>query len=164
MKQSVTIDGVEYKSRTAAAKALVAGGMGLGEVAEKVGMTYQTVYANTTGLEKVKGRRAKYRILKLGKTGNKSAGEIAKKVGVSSSRVVAILKKANITVISAEVKAKAVAAAKAAKAAEKDAKIAAKPAKAPKAPKAPKVTESVTASVEPTAEVTPVVADVPVAA
>jgi len=101
-KQKVTIDGVGYASRTAAAVALVAGGMGLKEAAAKVGLTYQTVYANTTGLEKVKIRRAHYRILSLGRKGRRTAGEIAKKVGMTTSRVVALLRKNSIPVVTLE--------------------------------------------------------------
>jgi len=104
---AVTIDGVEYKSRTEAAKALVAAGKSLSETATAVNMTYQTVYSVTKGAEKVKVRRAKYRILSLGKSGRKTAGEISKKVGVSTSKVVSILKKAGIEILTKEAKAKA---------------------------------------------------------
>jgi len=131
MSKSLTIDGVQYKSRTEAAKALVAAGKTLSEAAEATGMTYQTVYANTKGAEKVATRRAKYRVLAMGKSGKRTAGEIAKKCGLSASKVVAILKGAKITVVTKEAKDAA--------------KKAAKPAKAPKAPKAveaPAVTET----------------------
>jgi len=99
---AVTVDGVEYVSRTACAKALVAAGKSLSEAASLSGMTYQTVYSVTKGAEKVAGRRANYRIVDLGKSGKRSAGEIAKKVGVSTSKVVAILKKAGVAVVSKE--------------------------------------------------------------
>lgn len=112
-KQMVTIDGVEYKSRTEAGKALVAGGMGLKEAAAKVGTTYQTIYANTIGAEKVRIRRAHYRILSLGQRGRKTAGEIAKKVGMSTSRVVALLKKNGIAVVTLEARDATKAAKKA---------------------------------------------------
>ena len=59
--------------------------------------------------------RAKYRILNLGKSGRKTASEIAKKVDVSTSKVVAILKKAGIAIVTKEAKAKAEAEKKAAK-------------------------------------------------
>ena len=127
MSKVVVIDGVEYKSRVAAGKALMANGMSLGAAAEKVGCTYQTMYANTKGLEKTGKRRAKYRVLALGKTGKRTSGEIAKKTGLSVSAVVAMLKKNGIAIVTKEAKAAA--------------KKAAKPAKAPKAPKAPKVDE-----------------------
>ena len=130
-KNPVTVDGVQYKSRSAAAVALVAAGKSLGDAAKACGMTYQTVYSVTKGAEKVAVRKAKYRVLAIGARGKKSVGEIAKKVGVSTSRVVALLKAANIAVISADMKAKAKAE---------------KSGKAPRAPKAPKVTKEVPAS------------------
>jgi len=129
MAKSLTIDGVQYKSRTAAAKALVAAGKTLAEAAEATGCTYQTVYANTKGADKVNVRRAKYRVLAMGQTGKRTASEIAKKVGLNVSKVVAILKGARISVVTKEAKA----AAKAAKSG--------KTPKAPRAPKAPKVDE-----------------------
>lgn len=133
-KTTVTIDGVEYSSRTAAAKALVAAGKSLKEAAKATGMTYQTVYANTKGAEKAAGRRVKYRILSLGKSGKRSAGEIAEKVGVSSSKVVSILKKAGIKVTSAKELAAAKKADKAEKATKKTRKT--RKAKATKTPEA----------------------------
>jgi len=119
MAKSLTIDGVQYKSRTAAAKALVAAGKTLAEAAEATGCTYQTVYANTKGADKANVRRAKYRVLAMGKSGKRTASEIAKKVGLNVSKVVAILKGARISVVT------------------KEAKAAAKAAKSGKAPKAP---------------------------
>jgi DNA-binding CsgD family transcriptional regulator len=101
-KQSVTIEGVEYKSRTAAARALVESGKTLSEAAAATGMTYQTVYANTKGLEKVNTRRAKYRVLALGRKGKRSASEIAQKTGMSVPRVVALLKKNSIVIVTKE--------------------------------------------------------------
>ena len=115
MGQMVTIDGVQYKSRVAAGKVLVANGMSLGDAAEKVGCTYQTLYANTKGADKVNVRRAKYRVLTMGQTGKRTASEIAKKVGLNVSKVVAILKGAKITVVTKEAKAKAAKTAKAGK-------------------------------------------------
>lgn len=97
---AVTVDGVEYKSRSAAAIALVDAGKTLSEAAEATGMTYQTVYSVTKGADKVKVRRTKYRILSLGKRGKKTASEIAKKVGVSTPKVVAILKKSGVVIVS----------------------------------------------------------------
>ena len=120
-KVSVTIDGVDYKSRTEAAKALVAAGKSLKETVDAitkagVSMTYQTVYAVTKGAEKVAARRTRYRILNLGKSGRRTASEIAKKAGVSTSKVVALLKKNDIAIVTKEGRAKAKAAAKVAKA------------------------------------------------
>jgi len=111
-KQSVTIEGVEYKSRTEAAKALVASGKTLAEAAAATGMTYQTVYANTKGAEKVNKRRAKYRVLSLGRGGKRTSGEIAKKTGLSTSAVVAMLKKAGIAIVTKDSRAAAVKATK----------------------------------------------------
>lgn len=122
MSKSVTIDGVDYKSLTAAAKVMVAAGKTINETADALGMTYQTVYANTKGAEKVGARRARYRVLALGKSGRRTASEIAKKVNMSTSKVVALLKKNGIAIVSQETKA------------------AAKAVKAGKAPKAPKQT------------------------
>ena len=125
MSKQVTIDGVQYKNPTVAAKALVAAGKTLSEAAEATGISYQTVYANTKGEDKVKVRRAKYRVLAMGKSGKRTASEIAKKVGLNVSKVVAILKGAKITVLT------------------KEAKAAAKATKSGKVPKAPKVKKSV---------------------
>lgn len=99
---AVTIDGVKYESRTAAAKALVAAGKTLAEAAEATGMTYQTVYANTKGAEKVSKRRANYRVLAMGRRGKKTPGEIAKKTGLTVSAVVALLKKHSIAIVTKE--------------------------------------------------------------
>ncbi len=122
-KQSVTIDGVEYGSRTAAAKAIVASGKSLKETVEILKangceVTYQTVYANTIGLDKVTARRAHYRILSLGRKGRRTVGEIAKKVNMSTSKVVALLKKNGIAVVTNDTKAAVKAAKKSAKAPE----------------------------------------------
>jgi len=145
---AVTIDGTEYRSRTEAAKALVASGKSLSETVKIIEaatgktMTYQTVYSVTKGAEKVAHRRTHYRILSLGKSGRKTASEIANKVGVSTPKVVSLLKKAGIVVLTKEAQAKLVADVKA----KKDA---AKPVKTPKAkkstktPRAKKVTEPV---------------------
>jgi len=114
-KQSVKIDGVQYNSRTEAAKAMVAAGKTLAEAAAATGMTYQTVYANTKGSDKVNKRRVKYRVLALGKSGKLTSGEIAKKTELSTSAVVAILKKNNIEIVTKEAKAKAAKTAKAGK-------------------------------------------------
>ena len=119
-KISVTIEGVEYPSRTHAAKALVASGKTLKETTDALNkdgmqMTYQTVYAVTKGAEKVAVRRVKYRVLNLGRSGRRTAGEIAKKVGVSTSKVVAMLKKENIAIVTKEARDKAKAESKAPK-------------------------------------------------
>jgi DNA-binding CsgD family transcriptional regulator len=129
-QQSVTIDGVDYKSPTAAAVALVAAGKTISEAAAATGITYQTVYANTKGAEKAAARRVGYQVLALGKRGKRSPSEIAKKTGMSVPKIVAMLKNAGIVVVTKEAKA----AAKAAKAGK-----APKAKKAPKAPKAPEV-------------------------
>lgn len=139
--RSLTIEGVEYKNPTAAAKALVAAGKTLSETAALTGITYQTVYSVTKGAEKVKARRETYRVLGFGKTGKKSVGEIATKTGMSTSKVIALLKKNGIVVLTKEAKAALVKAKAEAKAAEKAAKDAAKPAKTPKPAKAPKATK-----------------------
>lgn len=98
-KQSVVIEGVTYESRTAAAKALVANGVSLAEASRLTGMTYQTVYANTKGADKAAARRITYRILGLGESGRHAASEIAKRSGVSTSKVVSLLKKHNISIV-----------------------------------------------------------------
>jgi len=51
----------------------------------------------------------------MGQTGKRTASEIAKKVGLNVSKVVAILKGAKITVVTKEAKAKAAKTAKAGK-------------------------------------------------
>lgn len=104
MAKSVTIDGVQYKNPTKAAIALVAAGKSLSEAAKATGISYQTVYANTKGADKVGARRSRYRVLAMGKTGRRTASEIAKKVGLNVSKVVAILKGAKITIVTKETK------------------------------------------------------------
>jgi hypothetical protein len=91
-RQSVTIDGVEYKSRSAAAKELINAGVSLSETAAKVGMTYQTVYAVTKGADKVAQRRIKYRAIKLGTSGKYSESMIAETVGMDQKEVRALMK------------------------------------------------------------------------
>jgi transposase len=105
-KQAVEIEGVKYESRTAAAKALVASGKSISETAKLTGVTYQTVYAYTKGGDKTATRRARYRIIALGKAGRKTVGEIASKVGVTTSKVVALLKKEGIKAMTKEEAAK----------------------------------------------------------
>ena len=134
-RKEVTVGTVVYASRSDAAKALVESGKTLTETVNILneagaGMTYQTVYAVTKGAEKVKVRRAKYRILTLGKAGKKSAGEIAKRCGVSTSKVVSILRKAGIATVTAKAKPEAKPVAE------------------------PKVVEPVAETVEPVAEAT----------
>jgi len=123
-KQKVTIDGQEYPSRSHAAKALVASGKTLKETVKILAdagaqMTYQTVYAVTKGAEKVAVRRTKYRILNLGKSGRRTASEIAKKAGVTTSKVVSMLKKAGIPIVTKEAREKFENEIKAAKKAAK---------------------------------------------
>lgn len=157
MAKKLTIEGVEYKSATKAAVALVAAGKTITEAAAILGVTYQTVYVATIGAANVKPRRDMYRVLGFAKRGKKSVGEIATKTGLSTSKIIALLKKNGIVVLTkeakaakvaakAEAKAEAKAAAKAAKVAEKAAKNAAKAPKkaaknAAKAPKKAKIVE-----------------------
>jgi len=127
MAKSVTINGTEYKSSVQAAKALVASGSTVAQATKTLNeagstITYQSVYAYTVGMSKTGARRAKYRILALGKSGRKTVSEIADKTSTSTSKVVAMLKKAQIAVITKEAIAKAKAEAKAAKQSAKDAK------------------------------------------
>jgi len=110
-------NGVEYKSKTACAVALVEGGMKKSAAAKVVGISPATVGANTgRGLELVLARRMKKRIESLGATKKYSVGEIAGRVGVNTSKVVSILKAAGIETVSAkDKKAAEVAAPKATK-------------------------------------------------
>jgi DNA-binding CsgD family transcriptional regulator len=144
-QQSVTIEGVEYKSPTAAAVALVAAGKTISQAAEATGITYQTVYANTKGAEKAAARRVGYQALALGKRGKRTASEIAKKTGMSVPKIVAMLKNAGIVVVTKE-----------AKAAAKAAKEAAKPVKEPKVAKAPKAKKTKAPKVVDTTPMVPV--------
>jgi hypothetical protein len=98
-KQKVIIEGIEYDSRTAAARVMVASGKSLNDAAKATGMTYQTVYANTTGKDKVKSRKTAYRILSLGRSGNKTVDEIAKKTGRNVCEVINILSKNNLQIV-----------------------------------------------------------------
>jgi len=159
MATPITVNGTEYKSSVQAAKALVADGKTVAEATKglkEAGCTiaYQSVYAYTAGNDKTQARRAKYPVLSLGKSGRQTASEIGKKTGLTTSKVVAMLKKAQIAIVTKEALAKAAADAKAAKQAAKDAKKAEreaakaakaaekeanKPVKAPKAIKAKKV-------------------------
>jgi len=154
---AVTIDGVDYNSRTDAAKALVAAGKSVSEAAKMAGCTTATVYSVTKGAAGVANRRAKYRILSLAKTGKKTASEIATRVGVSTPKVVSLLKKSGLVVPTKEALAKLKSSANAvkeseakvkadAKAAKKAAKAAAKatePTKPTKTKKVKKVSEVV---------------------
>jgi transcriptional regulator with XRE-family HTH domain len=110
---SVTIDGVKYASRTAAAVALYEmGGMTQSAIAEKVGMTPATVHANTVGKAKRMERAAIRRVIKLGRGGKMTASEIGKRVEMSAPKVVAILKKEGVKAPTKEELAKANAKAK----------------------------------------------------
>ena len=97
MRQSVTIDEVVYDSRSDAAKALVAAGKPLAEVAKTVGMKYQTVYAVTKGAEKVAARRVNYRSISLAKTGRYTAHQISERVGISKAVLNKVLSDAGLT-------------------------------------------------------------------
>jgi predicted transcriptional regulator len=142
MVKSVTIEGVQYSSPTAAAIALVASGKTITEAATLTGITYQTVFANTKGADKATARRAKYRVLSMGKTGKKSPSEIAKKCNLSVSAVVSMLKKNSITIVTKSDK----------KINKESPKVATAPTvtKAPKAPKAPTVAKAPKAPKAPT--------------
>lgn len=134
MAKSVTLNGTEYASSVKAAQDLFADGKTVSEITKILNeagssITYQSVYAYTAGAEKTAARRAKYRILSLGKSGRKTAGDIAKRTGVSTSKVVATLKKAGIAIVSKEAIARAEKEAKAKKDAEKEAKKAEQKAK-----------------------------------
>lgn len=112
MAKNVTFNGVEYKSPLAAAKVLVAEGKKPSEavkILDEAGIKIspQSVYAYTSGAEKTNARRAKYRILSMGKTGKKTPSEIAERTGTSTNKVVAMLKKASITIVTKEALAKA---------------------------------------------------------
>jgi DNA-binding CsgD family transcriptional regulator len=90
----VTIDGVEYPSRTAAAKILVGTGITMSETARLVGMTPQTVYACTKGADKAKERLVtRYRLVKLASTGKYTSSELGQRLGLSTPKIVALLKK-----------------------------------------------------------------------
>ena len=97
---SVKFNGVEYNSKTAYAVEMVKQGKTQSEAARMAGINPATVHANTTGLEKVQARRKIYKALSLGKGEKYSVGEIAKRSGVNSSKVVALFKKKNIKIIS----------------------------------------------------------------
>ena len=112
MVKVITINEVEYTSSVKAAQFLVNSGLTPGEatkVLNKAGssITYQSVFAYTVGAEKTKARRIKYRILNLGKSGRTSAGDIGKKTGVSTSKVVSMLRKAGIDILTKEAIVKA---------------------------------------------------------
>ena len=144
MKQSVTINGTEYESRSAAARALVTAGQTISQVVkalEEAGspMKYQTVYAVTKGADKVVERRAKYRVRNLAKTGRYSQGMLSERVGISKGIVAKILNDEGITVPTAkelaqQAKAKETEKAEAIKAEKKAKKTEKKTKKAEKAP------------------------------
>lgn len=161
MAKNVTFNGVEYKSPLAVAKVLVNEGKKPSQAVKilseaGIQITPQSVYAYTSGAEKTAARRAKYRILNLGKSGRKTVGEIAKRTGTSTSKVVSMLKKAGIAIVTKEALAKA--AAEAAKQAEKEAKAAERKA-ARKAKKETAKAETEPVADEPVAEVTEEVAE-----
>jgi len=99
----ITINGVNYPSKLEAAKALVANGSTVAQAAKETGISYQSVFANTKGLEKTLKRKLKYKIISMGKTGKKSPSDIAKRTGATVPLVVSILKKANITIATKEI-------------------------------------------------------------
>lgn len=142
--RSITVEGTKYGSPSLAARALVAAGKSIAETAKLTGITYQTVFSVTVGAAKVAARRVNYKIINLGKRGKNSVGEISKTCGVSSGKVLAILKKAGVATLNADqVKAmrKTLDDAKAAKVVAKPAKTP-KTTKAAKTPKAPKVAKT----------------------
>jgi len=104
----ITINGVKYSSSVKAAQALFSvGGTTPTHVHKTLiesgsDITYSSVYAFTAGMEQTNIRRNKYRILNMGKTGRKTAGDIAKKTGLTTSKVISILKKAGISIKSKE--------------------------------------------------------------
>lgn len=146
--KSVTIDGVKYDSATAAAVALVEAGNSLSDAAKATGITYQTVYANTKGKEKRAEAAARRRVLALGQKGKLTVGEIATKVGMSTSRTVALLKKAGIHVLSAKEKAKLENASETKKGKKGTRKNRAKKAETAKVTETPVVDEEIKAQLD----------------
>jgi DNA-binding phage protein len=106
---TVTINGVEYASRCAAAKAMVADGNPLAEVAKAVGMTYQTVYAVTKGADKVAVRRNKYRAVRLATSKREyTLAEIARKVDMKPTTLRDMLKRKGVVPTGVKAKQKMV--------------------------------------------------------
>ena len=94
---SFSIRGVKFASRTAAAQEMVANGMSITDSARMSGLTYQTVYVNTVGVEKTAKRLAKYRAIRLAKSSrNLSLAEIARKVGMPKSTVSDMVRRSNV--------------------------------------------------------------------
>ena len=106
---TVTIDGVDYGSRCAAAKALVTAGKPLAEVAKAVGMKYQTVYAVTKGADKVAVRRNKYRAVRLATSKREyTLADIARKVGMKPTTLRDMLKRKGVVPTGVKAKTKKV--------------------------------------------------------
>lgn len=108
---NVTINGVEYPSRCAAAKEMVAAGQGLAEVAKAVGMTYQTVYAvcSPSGSAKAAARRNKYRAMRLATSKREyTLADIARKVGMKPTTLRDLLKRKGIVPTGVKAKTKIV--------------------------------------------------------
>jgi predicted transcriptional regulator len=104
---TVTIDGVDYGSRCAAAKALVTAGKPLAEVAKAVGMKYQTVYAVTKGADKVAVRRNKYRAIRLATSKREyTLAEIARKVDMKPTTLRDMLKRKGVVPTGVKAKVK----------------------------------------------------------
>jgi hypothetical protein len=125
-RKPFTFEGTEYKSKTAAAIAIMGTGKTMSEAADIVGITYQTVFANTKGLEKRKVNMGKKRAVSLAKTGKYGIKDLAERTSLTPSTIETLLKKASIKV--GELKAKRIAEKKA----KVEAKKAAKPVKAAK--------------------------------
>lgn len=103
-KEKFTLDGVEYTSRSAAARKLLktkdADGKPLtcSAVAKIVGMSAQTVYTQTDeGIAKVTGRRMGYRAVHLAKTGNYTAQMVCDRVKIDRAILNKLLIKNSIT-------------------------------------------------------------------
>jgi len=94
---SFSIHGVIFASRTAAAKEMVSKGMSIADSARMSGLTYQTVYVNTVGVEKTAKRLAKYRAVRLASSSrNYTLTDIASKVGMPKSTVSDMIRRANL--------------------------------------------------------------------
>jgi transposase len=84
-------------SKCEKARKLYAKGIAIKDIAKKLGITYQSVYASTKGLEKATSRKKKYQAVKLLKSGKYSQSKIAKRTGVSRRQISNLLKKFPIT-------------------------------------------------------------------
>jgi hypothetical protein len=98
MRSPFTFDNVEYASKTACAVVLMTIGKTMSEAAKAVGITYQTLFANTKGAAARKICANKKRVVKLAKTGKYGISDLSTRTGLTKGAVEHLLKKSALKV------------------------------------------------------------------